>query len=140
MSAEFGARTRGITILAMIFGLALATPTWAQDPVPSAESLEGAFPAQKHFSPYAGRNFPTDVYWGDLHNHTRYSFDSRNRNLTGVTVVEEVALARETASPAFLCHDTNVASATDSGKGGTFISILISFSVLSCVVSPISRP
>ena len=34
-----------------------------------------------------------------------------------------------TASPAFLCQATNVASLTDSGSGGTFISILIWSSV-----------
>ena len=48
----------------------------AQDPVPPSESLEGAFPAQKHFSPYAGRNFPTQVFWGDTHLHTGMSMDA----------------------------------------------------------------
>jgi hypothetical protein len=28
------------------------------------------------FSPYAGRNFPTQVYWGDTHLHTTLSFDA----------------------------------------------------------------
>ncbi|MCL7978798.1 MAG: DUF3604 domain-containing protein, partial [marine benthic group bacterium] len=55
-------------------GLALSADTaLAQDspglPPPSAEA-SGAFPAQDHFSPYAGRNFPTQVYWGDTHLHT----------------------------------------------------------------------
>jgi hypothetical protein len=35
-----------------------------------------AFQPQKHFSPYAGRNFPTNVYWGDTHLHTGMSFDA----------------------------------------------------------------
>jgi hypothetical protein len=48
----------------------------AQDPIPPAESLEDAFKAQKHFSPYAGRNFPTHVYWGDTHLHTGLSMDA----------------------------------------------------------------
>jgi len=34
------------------------------------------FRAQKHFSPYAGRNFPTQVYWGDTHLHTGLSMDA----------------------------------------------------------------
>jgi hypothetical protein len=48
----------------------------AQDPIPPPEALEGAFKSQKHFSPYAGRNFPTHVYWGDTHLHTAMSMDA----------------------------------------------------------------
>jgi len=58
-------------LLALGAGSALA-----QDPVPPPESLEGAFPAQKHYSPYAGRNFPDQVYWGDTHLHTGMSMDA----------------------------------------------------------------
>jgi len=35
-----------------------------------------AFKPQQHFSPYAGRNFPTQVYWGDTHLHTAMPFDA----------------------------------------------------------------
>ena len=28
------------------------------------------------YSPWAGRNFPDDVYWGDTHLHTTLSFDA----------------------------------------------------------------
>ena len=48
----------------------------AQDPMPPSESLEDAFPAKTHFSPYAGRSFPTDVFWGDTHLHTGMSMDA----------------------------------------------------------------
>jgi len=48
----------------------------AQDAVPPPETLEGVFPAQKHYSPYAGRNFPTRVFWGDTHLHTGMSMDA----------------------------------------------------------------
>jgi hypothetical protein len=48
----------------------------AQDPAPTSESLEGAFPAQDRYSPYAGRNFPTQVMWGDTHLHTGMSMDA----------------------------------------------------------------
>jgi hypothetical protein len=54
----------------------VALPAAAQDPIPPAETLEGGFPAQEHFSPYAGRSFPTNVYWGDTHLHTGMSMDA----------------------------------------------------------------
>ena len=54
----------------------LAAPVAAQDPVPPPEALESAFPATRHYSPYAGRNFPTEVYWGDTHLHTGMSMDA----------------------------------------------------------------
>jgi hypothetical protein len=51
-------------------------PAAAQFPMPPAETLEGVYQAQKHYSPYAGRNFPTNVYWGDTHLHTGMSMDA----------------------------------------------------------------
>lgn len=45
-------------------------------PMPPEESLVGAFPGTKTFSPYAGRDFPTEVYWGDTHLHTALSMDA----------------------------------------------------------------
>jgi hypothetical protein len=44
-------------------------------PPPQGEA-ESAFPAQDHYSPYAGRNFPTGVFWGDTHLHTGMSMDA----------------------------------------------------------------
>jgi len=62
---------------AVTFGL--ACPAFAGDtvglPAPTSTAA-GAFPAQKHFSPYAGRNFPTQVFWGDTHLHTGMSMDA----------------------------------------------------------------
>ena len=62
--------------VAAVLALAIATPALAQDPVPPKEALRDAFPTQKHFSPYAGRNFPTRVFWGDTHLHTSMSMDA----------------------------------------------------------------
>ena len=68
--------TRLSLAVALLVTLLLATPAWAQDPVPPPESLEKAFPEETEFSPYAGRNFPTQVFWGDTHLHTGMSMDA----------------------------------------------------------------
>ena len=34
------------------------------------------------YSPYAGRNFPTKVFWGDTHLHTSNSLDARAFGVT----------------------------------------------------------
>jgi hypothetical protein len=58
---------------ATLMGVTLAFP---QDPLPPEESLRHVFPGQKHYSPYAGRNFPTQLLWGDTHLHTGMSMDA----------------------------------------------------------------
>jgi hypothetical protein len=44
-------------------------------PAPHGE-VEGTFPSQKHFSPYAGHRFAKQVFWGDTHLHTFMSMDA----------------------------------------------------------------
>jgi hypothetical protein len=61
--------------VAFIAGVAAVTAA-AQDPVPSEEGLKNAFPPQSSYSPYANRNFPTQVFWGDTHLHTGMSMDA----------------------------------------------------------------
>jgi hypothetical protein len=61
---------------AVVLSLSLAVPvTYAQMPPPTEDDAH-AFPAQDHYSPYAGRGFPTNVYWGDTHLHTGMSMDA----------------------------------------------------------------
>ncbi len=55
---------------------AVAVPCFADDPMPPVEALQGVFAAQKTYSPYAGRNFPTQVFFGDTHVHTGASMDA----------------------------------------------------------------
>jgi len=66
-------------ILCTVIILGITYPIFAADsvglPAPTSE-VESAYPAQKHFSPYAGRNFPTQVFWGDTHLHTGLSMDA----------------------------------------------------------------
>src|SRR6185436_9624271 len=59
-----------------LLGSAIALPARAQEPAPPAETLKDAFPTRKEYSPYAGRNFPTRVFWGDTHLHTSASMDA----------------------------------------------------------------
>jgi hypothetical protein len=53
----------------------------------SEEDVKEAIKEQ-YYSPYAGRNFPTKVLWGDTHLHTNLSLDAR---AFGVTLGPEVA-------------------------------------------------
>ena len=66
---------RWIRRVATVVAVVVA-PLHAQEAAPPAEALKGAFPAQKSYSPYAGRNYPTRVFWGDTHLHTGYSMDA----------------------------------------------------------------
>ena len=72
-------RSMTLTSLATSIGIAIASASLFADTVglpPPGEGAAAAFKSQKHFSPYAGRNFPTQVFWGDTHLHTAMSFDA----------------------------------------------------------------
>ena len=69
------ARTLTVALI-LVLGVVVPATAWAQDPVPPTESIEKAFPEETKFSPYAGRNFPTQVFWGDTHLHTGMSMDA----------------------------------------------------------------
>jgi len=49
--------------------------------LPTKEGVAKVAPPQ--FSPYAGRNFPTQVFWGDTHLHTAVSVDAGTMNRIG---------------------------------------------------------
>jgi hypothetical protein len=74
----FGAKMKRIEKRAALFAAMMLTATsvLAQAPMPSEEGLEGAFPEKDSYSPYANRNFPTEVFWGDTHVHTGMSMDA----------------------------------------------------------------
>ena len=60
--------------LATLMMLGIAHPASAQLPPPPPEMLSPAYPG-KAYSPYAGRGFPSRVFWGDTHLHTGLSAD-----------------------------------------------------------------
>ena len=66
------ARITGIfmTVIALSFSNA-----WAQDFGGRQEPANFEPPS---YSPYAGRNFPTELLWGDTHLHTDLSLDARS--------------------------------------------------------------
>ncbi len=64
-----------VAMLSLVVVLVPA-PGSAQDPVPPPEALSRAFPGQDNYSPYAGRSFPTQAFWGDTHLHTGMSMDA----------------------------------------------------------------
>jgi hypothetical protein len=63
------------SLFTLTLSLFFCSAAYAQLPPPT-DDVKDAFPAQKHYSPYAGRGFPTEVYWGDTHLHTGNSMDA----------------------------------------------------------------
>ena len=61
--------------LVLTAGLVLPAVTLGQDQIPTREAV-GRTLAKVEFSPYAGRVYPTNVYWGDTHLHTSVSVDA----------------------------------------------------------------
>lgn len=63
-------------VCAALLVAAVPLAAHGQEANPPAEVLKDAFPAQKSYSPYAGRNFPTRPFFGDTHVHTGASMDA----------------------------------------------------------------
>ena len=91
-------RTLALTapLLTLALAFLVALPATAEDTQFPGLSPEGDEATVKQsadkprpYSPYAGRNFPTEVFWGDTHVHTDNSLDARG---FGATIGPEAAL------------------------------------------------
>jgi len=82
-------------ILAVLCVSALASPALA-DQLPTKEGVADL--AVPQFSPYAGRNFPTRVLWGDTHLHTAVSVDAGTMCRIGQEDAYRFALGEEVAT------------------------------------------
>jgi hypothetical protein len=64
-------------ICSALLTVGLAGPSFAQDAGrPDDARLAKENATKPHYSPYAGRNFLTQPFFGDTHLHTSYSFDA----------------------------------------------------------------
>lgn len=77
-------------ILAIAVLAAMSWPTMGQSPV--AVGGDSLF-KKPGYSPYAGRNFPTEVFWGDQHIHTGWSADA-GASGTRLTPADSLRFAR----------------------------------------------
>jgi hypothetical protein len=59
----------------LLVALVLALPAAAQD-FGNAEEFAAGSLKNTEYSPYAGRGYPTQVFWGDTHLHTNLSVDA----------------------------------------------------------------
>jgi hypothetical protein len=76
---------RTIQNILLLVGCALATGALAGE-VGNHEAVtkeDVANITKPQFSPYAGRNYPTSVFWGDTHLHTAISVDAGTMNRVG---------------------------------------------------------
>jgi len=64
-----------VVVLALTASAAVNAGDTVGLPGPSGET-KAPHPGQKHYSPHAGREFPTEVFFGDTHLHTAMSMDA----------------------------------------------------------------
>ncbi len=64
-----------IAMLLLVTTATLTTVATAQDLTPSEEAVLEKH-AKTEFSPYVGREYPTNVFWGETHLHTAVSVDA----------------------------------------------------------------
>jgi len=68
-----------VAVIALVALVAIPAATLAQDQVPTKDGVAAAI-AKQEYSPYVGRQYSTNVYWGDTHLHTAVSVDAGTMN------------------------------------------------------------
>lgn len=107
-----------ILIMFVIMGvISNALPVWADD-----TSAEHQLQTNKGYSPWADRDYPTHVYFGDTHNHTSNSGDAfMNGNRLGPEDAYRFALGEEviasTGVPAKLSRPLDFLVIADHAEG-----------------------
>jgi len=66
---------RWMMAAAVLAAMVGAGPAAAQDQFPSEDAVAQKY-AKTEYSPYVGREYPTQVFWGDTHLHTAISVDA----------------------------------------------------------------
>ena len=86
-------------LMALAISVLVATPSVvsAQDHLPDKAGVAKAFGKQE-YSPYAGREFPTRVLWGDTHLHTMVSVDAGTMTRLGQEDAFRFARGEEVAT------------------------------------------
>jgi hypothetical protein len=87
------------TLIALA-GCIVASGAWAAGPADDegATKVDVARITQPQFSPYAGRNYPTRVFFGDTHLHTAISVDAGTMNRVGQEDAYRFARGEEVTS------------------------------------------
>ncbi|HEV7317680.1 MAG TPA: DUF3604 domain-containing protein [Ensifer sp.] len=116
-----------------LLAIVIATPVAAQEPLMDAGEIDPATVAKFYkkpgYSPYAGRHYPTRVFFGDQHLHTAWSADA---GMSGATLTPEdaVRFARgeevtsNTGQPVRLSRPLDWIAVTDHSDGMGVISEL----------------
>lgn len=116
---------------AMLIGLSLSLPVFALSPVTVTDAKSDQLFKKPGYSPYAGRNFPTNVYWGDQHIHTGWSADA-GASGTRLTPEDSVRFARgeevlsATGQPAKLARPLDWVAITDHSDAMGVIDGIVS--------------
>ena len=120
-------------LLASLFGVTGALAQDVEPAIMDAGQLDPAsiakFYKKPGYSPYAGRTYPTRVFWGDQHVHTGWSADA---GMSGATLTPEdaVRFARgeevvsNTGQPVKLSRPLDWIAVTDHSDGMGVISEL----------------
>ncbi len=70
---------RSLNLGMLALAITMAASAFAQDIVPTKGDIKET---KRPYSPYAGRNYPARVFWGDTHVHTNLSLDARGFGAT----------------------------------------------------------